>query len=202
VGGGAATTRFPNVILPLYVPSGTEFVRVHQKSHSPVFFGPASGASPQNRFDAPGGEYRVLYGARELPGAFVETVLRKPGRVMRRTVVNDRAWSRLQVLRPLRVAKLHDEGLHWHGVDGGDLSIDNYAPSRQLALDLYLAFSDLDGLSYRSRYDNGQICFALFNRVAVVELNRLHTQEFETVPAVVDQMMTLYGAAFDTSSPP
>jgi hypothetical protein len=166
-------------------------VRVHQKIHSPVFFGPASGASPQNRFDAPGGEYLILYGARELPGAFVETVLRKPGRVLRRAVVDDRAWSRLQVLRPVRIAKLYDEGLHWHGLDAGYLSIDNYAPSRRLALDLYLAFPDLDGIAYRSRYDNGQICFAFFDRVAVGELNTLHTQEFEAVPTVVDQMMAL-----------
>lgn len=199
---GAATSRFPNGLLPLDVSAGAELVRVHQKIHSPVFFGPAAGVPPQNRFDAPGGEYRVLYGARELPGAFVETVLRKPGRVLRRAEVDDRAWSRLQVLRRLRVAKLYDEGLHWHGVDAGDLSIDNYAPSRQLALNLYLAFSDLDGIAYRSRYDNGQICFAFFDRVAVVELNPLHTQAFETVPTVVDQMMALYGAAFDTSSSP
>ena len=200
--GGPATSRFPNGLLPLDVPAGAEFVRVHQKIHSPVFFGPASGSPPQNRFDAPGGEYRVLYGARELPGAFVETVLRKPGRVLRREMVDDRAWSRLQVRRPLRLAKLYDEGLHWHGVDAGDIGIDNYAPSRRLALDLYLAFSDLDGIAYRSRYDNGQICFALFDRVAVVEFNSLHTQEFETVPTVVDQIMALYGAVFDTSPPP
>ena len=106
------------------------------------------------------------------------------------------------MLRPLKAAKLYDEGLHWHGVDAGDLSIDNYAPSRRLALDLYFAFSDLDGIAYRSRYDNGQICFAFFDRVAALELNPLHTQEFETVPTVVGQMMALYGAAFDTSSPP
>jgi hypothetical protein len=43
---------------------------------------------------------------------------------------------------------------------------------------------------------------AFFDRVAVVELNPLHTQEFETVPTVVDRMTAVYGAAFDTSSPP
>lgn len=199
--GGASTSRFSNGLLAVEIPPGGELVRIHQKVHGPVFFGPAPPSPPQNRFDAPAGEYRVLYGAAELIGAFVETVLRKPGRLLRRAEVEDRAWSRLQVMRPLSVAKLYDEGLQWHGTDASEIGGDAYAPARQVALELYQAFPDLDGLAYRSRYNNGQVCVALFDRVAVSDLSPLHTQGFDAVPTIVDQLMRHYGAAFDTSLP-
>ncbi|WP_267213256.1 RES family NAD+ phosphorylase [Chelatococcus asaccharovorans] len=53
-------------------------MRIHRKGQGAVFFGPGVGRPPQNRFDAPGSEYGVLYAARRLEGAFVETLLRRP----------------------------------------------------------------------------------------------------------------------------
>jgi len=43
---------------------------IHRKGQGPVFFGPAAGRAPQNRFDAPAGEYGVLYAAQRLEVAF------------------------------------------------------------------------------------------------------------------------------------
>ncbi|MGI4800219.1 MAG: RES family NAD+ phosphorylase [Janthinobacterium lividum] len=174
-------------------------MRIHWQTNGPVFFGPRVGTPPSNRFDAPGGQYRVLYAAAALPGAYVETVLRRPGRVMRRQEADERAASRLQVQRTLTLAKVMDEGLHWHGVHAGEISIDDYGPSRQLALDFYSAFPAIDGLAYRSRYNNGQVCFALFDRVDPADLVPTSKLDFNDAPTEVDSLMRLYGAAFDTS---
>ena len=200
--GSASASRFANGVLPLDIPHGAEFVRVHRQSDGPVFFGPAPGRPPGNRFDAPSGEFRTLYGALALPGAFAETVLRRPGRVLRRAEADSRVATRLQTQRPLHLAKIMDEGLQWHGVHAGEISIDDYVPSRQLALDLFEAFPAIDGLAYRSRFNNGQVCFALFNRVAAADLLPTDRIEFDKHPTVVDSLMRIYGAAFDTSSPP
>ncbi len=197
-----SSARFAKGLLSVEIPKGAEFVRIHWQTHGSVFFGPKPGTPPANRFDAPGGEYRVLYAAAELPGAYVETVLRHPFRIMRRREADERAASRLQAQRPLHLAKVMDEGLQWHGVHAGEISVDNYGPSRQLALDFYTAFPTLDGLVYRSRYDNGQVCFALFDRVDPGDLVPMARLEFDKAPAVVDDLMRLYGAVFDTSPPP
>lgn len=200
IAGGRS--RFERGLLSAEIPQGAELVRIHSQAYGPIFFGPKPGALPSNRFDAPGGEYRILYAAAELPGAYVETVLRRPFRVMRRSEADKQAVSRLQVQRTLTLAKVMDEGLQWHGIHAGEISVDDYGPSRQLALDLHSAFPSIDGLVYRSRYNNGQVCFALFDRVDPAELVPMHRLDFDQAPAVVDNLMRLYGAVFDTSSLP
>ncbi|WP_299006065.1 RES family NAD+ phosphorylase [uncultured Caulobacter sp.] len=188
--------------MPLEIPKGTEIVRVHWQNKGSIFFGPKLGLAPGNRFDAPAGEYRTLYAAIELPGAYVETVLRRPGRVIRRSEADGRAATRLQIQRPLRLAKIFDEGLHWHGVHAGEISVDDYGPSRQLALDLFEAFPEIDGLAYRSRFDNGQVCYALYDRLSDTDLAPTGRLDFDKHPSVVDDLMKLYGASFDTSPLP
>src|SRR3954469_14452002 len=49
------------------------WVRSHPTTFEPLYFG----RSGDNRFDAPHGEYGVLYLAREVEGAFVETFGRR-----------------------------------------------------------------------------------------------------------------------------
>lgn len=199
---GGSSSRFAKGLLSLEIPTEAELVRIHWQTNGPVFFGPKPGTPPSNRFDAPGGEFRVLYAAAELPGAYVETVLRHPFRVMRRREADERAASRLQVQRPLHLAKVMDEGLQWHGVHAGEISVDDHGPSRQLALDFHTAFPTIDGLAYRSRYNNGQVCFALFDRVGPADLVPTARLDFDKAPAVVDDLMRLYGAVFDTSPLP
>lgn len=63
----------------------------------------------------------------------------------------------------------------------------------------WLGFLELDGLAYRSRYDNGQICYALFDRVKASELTPSGWLDLAKHPEVVDALMNLYGAVFDTS---
>lgn len=114
----APTARFPSGLRIAALDAGDVVVRVHQKIHGAIFFGPAPGATPQGRFDAPAGQYRLLYVAQRLEGAFVETVLRRPAnRIVRRAFVEERMWTPLRLHRQLVLAKLMDEGLLFHGVD-------------------------------------------------------------------------------------
>ena len=201
-GGGPATT-WTSAPTPIFMlPEGELMIRVHYRRNGPVFFGPGPGKPPGNRFDAPNGEYRILYASQRLEGAFVETVLRHPtGRVLRREQVNQKAWSILRLERSIILAKLYDEGLQAYGVDAGQLGADDYALCRSLALNLFRTYPGLHGLTYRSRYNNGEVCYAIYDRVGITDMTTLRTNPFEDHGDRVDQLMRLHHAAFDNSDP-
>lgn len=198
----APTVRFPSGLRSITLDAGGIIVRVHRKIHGPIFFGPTPGNPPEGRFDAPAGQYRLLYAAQRLEGAFVETVLRRPAnRIVRRAFVEERMWTPLRLHRSLTVAKIMDEGLLFHGVDALISAGVDYAPSRALALALYQDFPGLDGLAYRSRHNNGEVCFSLFDRVLPSDLVAMPGQGFVDEQSRTDQLMRLHGAVFDTSPP-
>lgn len=193
---------FPQGLKSEELPAGGRLIRIHRKLHQPVWFGPPAGTPPANRFDAPNGEYRMLYAAAELEGAFVETVLHRPmGRIIAPRYLEERAWSELVPARPLKIAKLYDEGLLWHGVDASISANDDYDTSRSMALDLFQHFPDLDGIGYRARHDNGMICYALFDRVQPGELDVPQTFAFQDHWQRTKNLLHLYGAVLDTSGP-
>jgi hypothetical protein len=195
-----ATSRFPSGLLTTQLNAGEVIVRIHRKGQGAVFFGPGAGRPPQGRFDAPAGEYGVLYAASRLEGAFVETLLRRPaGRIVRRAYIEERQWTPIRIERQLTLAKIMDEGLLFHGVDASVSASDDYGPSRALALDLYYDFALLDGLAYRSRHNNGEICFALFDRVPSPDLVELSGHLFEDNRTRVDELVQLHGAILDSS---
>jgi hypothetical protein len=200
--GGAGAAPFPRGMLAEALPEGSVLVRVHHLAHGALWFGPRPGVPPQHRFDAPAGEYRTLYCAARLAGAFVESVLRKPaGRVVARTYVDERGWTELTVRRALRLAKLRDEGLHWHGTDATISASNDYGFPRRMALALYAAFPEADGIAYRARHNNGEVCYALFDRVSGADVVPGLPQRFAEHRTVVDQLMALHGALFDTDPP-
>lgn len=197
----APTASFPAGVLPLQLDAGEIIVRIHRKGQGPIFFGPGPGKAPRNRFDAPGGEYGVLYAAQRLEGAFVETLLHRPtGRIVRRDFIEERQWTPLRLERSLTLAKIMDEGLLFHGVDASVSSSDDYGPSRALALALHNDFPALEGLAYRSRHNNGEICYALFDRVLSSDLVALPSHRFEDNRSRVDELVRLHGAVLDTSA--
>jgi hypothetical protein len=155
------TSRFPSGLLAVELHAGDIVVRVHHRARPVIFFGPQAGTLPQQRFDAPSGEYRVLYAAERLEGAFVQSVLRRPaGRVLRRSFVNQRTWTPLRLGQSVTLAKILDEGLQFHHVDASVSASDDYAASRALALALYTDFPKLDGLAYRIAFQQrrGVLC--------------------------------------------
>lgn len=146
-GFNAPTVRFPSGLRVTALDPGDVIVRVHREAHGAIFFGPAAGVAPQGRFDAPSGQFRLLYAAQRLEGAFVETVLRRPAnRIVRRAFVEQRMWTPLRLQRQIVLAKLMDEGLLFHGVDASISAGADYAPSRALSLALHEDYRDLDGL--------------------------------------------------------
>jgi hypothetical protein len=189
-------------LLAEVLPEGSVLVRVHHLAHGAVWFGPRHGVPPQHRFDAPAGEFRTLYCAARLAGAFVESVLRKPtGRVIARAYVEERGWSELTARRALRLAKLRDEGLHWHGTDAEISASNDYGVPRRMALALHATFPEVDGIAYRARHNNGEVCYALFDRVSAADLVQGSPQRFAEHRAVVDHLMVLHGALFDSDPP-
>lgn len=143
------------------VAAGTEFYRSHHRDHGPIYFG----KGPTYRFDDPAGVYGVLYAAHHLEGAFAETHLRKPGRrYVDRADLAQRRWSRLRTTRELHLLPLHGRYLAQVGATAEVTHgpADRYDLPRRWSSTIHAA--GFDGIEYRSRHDDDQLCVALFER--------------------------------------
>lgn len=138
--------------------------RIHRTEQSPVFFGPAPGRPPTYRFDAPGGEYRILYLGQSLSAAFVETLLRNP-RIpfIERSELEERSVAVLTNQHPLKLVDLRGGGLSQVGVDNR-LTTGSYEVAGRWALALWRHSDSPDGILYRSKHDPNHICAAIFDR--------------------------------------
>jgi hypothetical protein len=155
-----ASTTLPIIEFP----NGAEFFRCHRTKDDPVFFGPAPGADPRFRFDAPGGEFRVLYLGLTPDAAIVETLCRN---VARRTVdlvdLELRSLAKVTSAATLRLVKCHGDGLAQLGTTAA-LATGPYTASRRWALELWRHPDQPDGLLYASRHNPDFLCIACFNR--------------------------------------
>lgn len=198
-GGGF---EFNGKLLSEVLPPGETLIRIHQSDRSPLWFGPAPGVAPGGRFEAPDGQYRTLYAAFDLTGAFVETVLHRPaGRIVRRAYLEARSFSTFHSRRPLTLAKLHGPGLLHHQAPPAISAGLDYPTSRAFALALFEQFPQVDGLAYRSSHNDDERCVALFDRVALDDLEIEQTTKLSDAPDLVDAIMAKHGAAYDTSAP-
>jgi len=142
--------------------------RIHGAAPTPRWYGRRDATS---RWDHPDGDFGVLYLGRSSIGAFAKTVLRTPtdrdvlwGRVLQKR------QATFKVLEPLQLAKLHGEGLAWFGVTAAEIADGDYTVPQALARRIHGAFP-VDGVQYRSRFDNDELCVALFDRAdAKIEL--------------------------------
>jgi hypothetical protein len=145
-------------------PVGSSWFRCHKRSDEPVFFGPGAGIVPRFRFDAPAGEYQVLYVGLDYEAAFIETLLRNP---RRRTVdwvdLDIRNMTVLTNDAPLQLVKAHGEGLSLLGTTAA-LSSGGYKQARRYSLELWDHPDRPDGLIYSSRHNPNHLCAAIFNR--------------------------------------
>jgi hypothetical protein len=133
--------------------------------------------SARYRFDAPAGEFGVLYAAFDLATAFAETVLRTapqdvaPGEeplltyeeLARRRVVQ---LAAVPGRRPLRLVKLYDEGLAAAKVDNRIATDDDYPTTRLWAKAFHDHPEQPDGLIYLSRFMGARRSVVLFDRCA------------------------------------
>jgi RES domain len=188
-------------LLPVLIPANSIFVRIHKLGQGALWFGPERGTPPANRFDAPNGEFRTLYGADRLEGAFAETILRRARRIIARDYVELRQWSLVRTLRDLKLAKLFDNGLIWHGVTADIGSGDDYRGSQAFSAGLHAAHGDCDGIAYRARHNNGEICYALFDRVDVAHLLVLDSRHFRNERSITEDLMRIHNASWDPMTP-
>lgn len=187
--------------LTLDLKAGASLVRIHRIDNDAVWFGPKPGLPPAYRFDAPSGEYRTLYCAENLEGAFAETILRGGRRIVSRRYVHERQWSVLAAPRDLKLLKLFDNGLVWNGQTVDICAGDNYGRPQAFARDVYNAYLDVDGVAYRARHNNGEICYALFDRHDTDPKHSLEARRFADEPARTDELLRLHGASWDPMTP-
>ncbi len=142
------------------VAAGSVFLRIHRTDLGPIHFG----ASGDNRFDDPEGQYGVFYAAHSLEGAFAETCLREVGATlvpMARLAL--RSVTRVEVTAELRLVALHGPGLARLGATAAVTS-GMYDISQPWSRAIHDHPSAVDGMIYRSNHDNGELCTALFDR--------------------------------------
>jgi len=143
------------------IAKGAVLHRVHGEGRAARWYGRRDGTS---RWDDPDGDFGVLYLGRSPTGAFAETLLRTPAD---RDVLWSRAEQKRQAafrtLEPLQVAKLHGEGLAWFGVTAAQIAEADYVVPQSLSRKIHAVFP-VDGIQYRSRFDNDELCVALFDR--------------------------------------
>lgn len=152
------------------LPAETVLWRVHAPRWHALWFGRAG----RYRFDAPAGEYGVCYFGSSLGVAILETAVRgKRIPVIPRAELESRNATTFGPAEPLRLLRLEGEGLPSFGVSVHQVTGPDYGECRDLALRAWQSDPALDGIQYRSRWDNS-LCWALFDR-AETKLARLGT---------------------------
>jgi hypothetical protein len=139
------------------IPAGQQLYRIHRSQHAPIFYGPGAGSGPVYRFDSASGRFGVLYVGHTFAGAFTETVLRNPQRLMvAESEINSRSVTELTSPVPLRMVTMHGAGLQNLGTDNS-ISTGPYAPCGEWADALWDHSDEPDGIAYPSRHDTSEI---------------------------------------------
>jgi hypothetical protein len=157
--------------LPLRSVDGP-WIRLHGCRRSARFFGKTG----LNRFDAPAGEYGILYAGEDDFCAFVET-FGDPldTHVVSRSDLRTRCFTRVTA-RGALVVDLTAEGLRRLGADERLSTGDDYVLSRRWALALWTHPVQPDGLIYRARHDPSKQSIGIFDRAGrVLRFRRLRT---------------------------
>jgi hypothetical protein len=135
-------------------------MRIHRTTHHSLHFG----HSGDSRFDAPAGEYSVLYAGSDVHCAFIETFGQSTGaNLVTVAALATRSISRIESVRPLRLVDLTGSGLARIGADERLCSGDHRLAQRW-ALALWRHPATPDGLLYRARHDPSRTAVAVFDR--------------------------------------
>jgi len=146
------------------VPAESYLARIHWTANAPLFFGPGPGKRPSGRFDALKHEYGTCYFGLSVAVAFAEAMSRSvPPREVSRAGCAARSLVVVQAVRPIMAVQLHGPGLRRLGATGA-VSAGAYSRSRMWALALWEHPDQPDGILYRSKHDNDELCLALFDR--------------------------------------
>lgn len=152
-----AARLLPSIVIPGPGP----LFRIHRLGREALHFG----WSDENRFNAPAGEFGVLYAALSERCAFIETL----GQAARNKLitidqVRARGLSRIRSRRPLNLVNLTGHNLVKLGADSR-LCSGSHDIARRWSKALHDHPARPDGLYYRARHDDDEYAVALFDRV-------------------------------------
>jgi len=133
--------------------------RLYRHQYDPLHFG----MTRRSRFDAPNGEFGVLYVARQCAGAFIETLVRDGIRELPNDVIKRFHVAEITASRGLKLIDLAGKGLVRMGVDGR-LATGDYRIAQRWSKVFYDHPDGVDGILYPSRHDPKQHLAALFDR--------------------------------------
>jgi hypothetical protein len=138
-------------------------VRIPRLAFAPLHFG----RSGDNRFDAPAGEFGVLYVAKDERGAFIETFGHATGvRLVDHREIAARGLVRIVPRRPLRLVNLTGAGLARLGADARLTAGESYDPPHRWARAIHDHPTQPDGIVYTARHDPSRLCAGIFDRAA------------------------------------
>lgn len=164
--------------------------RIHRRELSALYFG----AAACFRFDAPDGEFGVLYMAGDIFGAFIETMGQPTGthRVAESTL-RTHVVSRIHSSRPLHLIDLAASGGLVHiGADNA-LCTGSHEISRKWSMSLYEHPVRADGILYRARHDPERLACALFDRCReIVREERLGTMDEPSLAETIGTILEHY----------
>ncbi|MCM5554148.1 RES family NAD+ phosphorylase [Pleomorphomonas sp. NRKKF1] len=143
------------------------------------------------RFNAPDGSYGVLYAAETVDGAFAEVFLQSPGQTtLGLDFIEAKAYAALRVTRDLRLVELHGPGLSRLGATA-EITHSGlpYAVAQAWSKAIHALRDNVDGIAYRSRLDDAEICYALFDRTAptVIEDRRVQNLDVDWFWQLMDK---------------
>jgi len=131
----------------------------------PLFFG----KTMTQRWDAPAGEFGVLYLGSDEFCAFMESIGRSllRTRLVPRTLVQQKGVSRVRFIKSLRLIDLVSSGgLARIGAEGSLSSGSGYKNSQRWSKALLDHPEKPDGIYYRSRHDPSRTACALYDHCA------------------------------------
>ena len=166
--------QLDRIDLPVVTVDPGELLRLFPIGKAALHFRVAKQGQRAYRFDAPNGEFGVMYCAFSLEVCFAETLLRTRAFRMpadQPTLIDESELRSKGIAQlgggagqRLILADLTGSGLARLHADGSVSTAPRYSVPRQWALALWRHPKRVDGIQYVSRFMNSQLAAALFDR--------------------------------------
>jgi len=154
--------RFHSTTLPISG-IGRDWYRSHPTRRGAIYFG----RKRAYRFDAPDGEYGVLYAGADPHVAFIESFqIAGIHPVVTESKLKERSLSRIRIRGPVRLVNLAESGaLTRIGADARIFTA-SHTVSQRWSRAIQTHPEGPDGILYRPRHDPARLAAAFFDRIA------------------------------------
>lgn len=171
--------------------AGHACFRSHQVIHSPIYFG----MTPRYRWDAPNGEYGVLYLALDEYAAFMESIGRNAlrTRFIPKSDLTSRGLSKVTLKRKLRLVDLFSSsGLTRAGAEGSLTNSIGYKNSRRWSKAFKSHPEAPDGILYGARHDPSRGAFAIYDHCKDDVFKVERCQRWADLPVLLSNILDHY----------